>query len=120
MARWCRSRGGGAHERSPPDYLNGQPPDGLGRRAELGRASVHHARWSAALEYRVEGVEVTIERGLWMSFFTDMTNADIALRRAANAAPFIDISPAIARRLEAAADEVEAIKRAFLEGGKSG
>jgi hypothetical protein len=25
---------------------------------------------------------VTIERGLWMSFFTDVTNAEIALRRA--------------------------------------
>jgi hypothetical protein len=57
---------------------------------------------------------------VWLALFSDMTRAEIALRRAVNTLPFIDISPEITARLEAIADEVEAIKRVFLEGGKSG
>ena len=60
------------------------------------------------------------ERDLWLAFFGDMTRAEFVSRRAANTVPFIDIDPAIAVRLEAAAAEVEALARAFLEGGKSG
>jgi hypothetical protein len=63
---------------------------------------------------------MTTERNVWLAFFGDMTRAEFALRRAVNTVPFIDIDPAIAVRLEAAAAEVEALARAFLEGGKSG
>ena len=59
-----------------------------------------------------------VERDLWMVFFSDVTNAEIALRRAVNTLPFVDVDPEIAARLEAVAEEVEAIRRAFLEGGK--
>ena len=63
---------------------------------------------------------MTTERNVWLAFFSDMTIAESALRRAVNTVPFIDIDPAIAVRLEATAAEVEALARAFLEGGKSG
>jgi hypothetical protein len=52
------------------------------------------------------------ELDVWLAFFGDMTRAEFALRRAANTVPFIDIDPAIAVRLEAAAEEVAALARA--------
>jgi hypothetical protein len=63
---------------------------------------------------------MTTERDVWLAFVGDLTVADCALRRAANTVPFIDIDPAIVVRLEAAAEEVAALSRAFLGGGKSG
>jgi hypothetical protein len=57
---------------------------------------------------------------VWLTFFSDLTTAEIALHRAVNTLPFVDVDPEIAARLEAIADEVEAIRRAFLEGGKGG
>ena len=58
---------------------------------------------------------MTTERDVWLAFIIEMTKADSALRRAANTVSFIDLDPAIATRLETAAEEVEALMRSVLE-----